>query len=430
MPLQHDVSPGPLEHCQICGETALAEVIDLGRQPLCDALLGEDQLGEPEPTYPLRLMRCPSCTLAQLDYVVPGKAVYPRKYPYRAGITPPLVDYLKRMSRILVDSLGLGASDLVVDIGSNDGTLLSGFRDAGTRVLGVEPTDIAAIARNDGIETIQSFFDEDCAREIVALHGHASLVTATNVFAHMAPLGETVRGMKRLIGEDGTIAIENHYLLDVLQDLQFDTIYHEHIRTYSLRSLIVLFEQYGLEVFDALRVPRYGGSIRIQVAPKGCRKVQDNVPELLAQERDHGLDRAEVYSRFRVGVEALKAKTMTFLSDRLAAGFRVVGNSCPGRCSTLINYYGIDSGMMPYIAEFPTSLKKGLYLPGKRIPIVDNSILAEEQPDYVVMFAWHYRDEMIKNLRESGVRSHLVQPLPELRIFAGDKGAERPQRTA
>lgn len=430
MPLRQDLSAGPLGHCQICGETALAAVIDLGRQPLCDTLLREDQLGEPEPTYPLRLMRCPSCTLAQLDYVVPGNAVYHRKYPYRVGITPPLVDYLRRMSRTLVDSLGLGASDLVVDIGSNDGTLLSGFRDSGTRALGVEPTDIAAIARNDGIDTIQSFFDEDCARDIVALQGHASLVTATNVFAHMAPLGETVRGMKRLIGKDGIIVIENHYLLDVLQDLQFDTIYHEHIRTYSLRSLIVLFEQYGLDVFDAVRVPRYGGSIRIQVAPKGRRKVQDTVSELLAQERDYGLDRAEVYSRFRAGVEALKAKTMTFLSDRLAAGFRVVGNSCPGRCSTLINYYGIDRGMMPYIAEFPASLKKGLYLPGKHIPIVDNSILAEEQPDYVVMFAWHYRDEMIKNLRESGVRSHLVQPLPELRIFAGDKGAERPQRTA
>jgi hypothetical protein len=124
------------------------------------------------------------------------------------------------------------------------------------------------------------------------------------------------------------------------------------------------------------------------------------------------------------GVEALKAETMNFLSDRLASGFRVVGNSCPGRCSTLINYYGIDRGMLPYIAEFPTSLKKGLYLPGKHIPIVDNSILAEEQPDYVVMFAWHYRDEMIKSLRGSGVRSHLVQPLPELQIFAGDEGAK------
>jgi C-methyltransferase-like protein/putative zinc binding protein/methyltransferase family protein len=423
MPL-HDASAGHIEHCQICGEAALEEVIDLGHQPLCDTLLTEEQLAEPEVTYPLRLMRCPACTLSQLDYVVPGDVVYHRKYPYRAGITPPLVDYLRRMSRTLVEGCGLGAADLVVDIGSNDGTLLAGFKNAGTRVLGVEPTDIAAIAQHDGIETIQSFFDEQLAREIVAAHGHASMVTATNVFAHMAALGETVLGMKRLIGEDGILVIENHYLLDVLEFLQFDTVYHEHIRTYSLRSLIVLFEQYELEVFDAGRVPRYGGSIRIQVAPKGRRRVKDSVSELLAQELDYGLDCAEPYARFRQEVEALKAETMNFLSDRLASGFRVVGNSCPGRCSTLINYYGIDRGMLPYIAEFPTSLKKGLYLPGKHIPIVDNSILAEEQPDYVVMFAWHYRDEMIKSLRESGVRSHLVQPLPELQIFAGDEGAK------
>jgi hypothetical protein len=425
MSVKHDVSAGALERCQICGETALAEIIDFGRQPLCDSLLRAEQLAEPEPTHPLRLMRCPSCTLSQLDYVVPGEVVYYRRYPYRAGITPPLVLYLRNLSRALVDSLALGASDLVVDVGSNDGTLLSGFRDAGTRVLGVEPTDIAAFARSDGIETIQSIFDEDCARDIVAMHGHASLVTATNVFAHMASLGETVRGIKRLIGDDGVIVIENHYLLDVLQDLQFDTIYHEHIRTYSLRSLIVLFEQYGLEVFDAARVPRYGGSIRIQVARKGRRKVAGSVAKLLAEERDYGLDRAEPYERFRLGVEALKAKTLAFLSDRLAAGDRVVGNSCPGRCSTLVNYYGIDRGMMPYIAELPNSLKKGLYLPGKHIPIVDNKILAEEQPDYIVMFAWHYRDEMIKDLRERGVRSHLVQPLPQLQIFAGDERLKR-----
>jgi hypothetical protein len=423
MPL-HDVSAGHLEHCQICGEAALEEVIDLGHQPLCDTLLTEEQLAAPEVTYPLRLMPCPACTLSQLDYVVPGYVVYHRKYPYRAGITPPLVDYLRRMSRTLVEACGLGAADLVVDIGSNDGTLLAGFKNAGTRVLGVEPTDIAAIAQHAGIETIQTFFDEQLAREIVAAHGHASMVTATNVFAHMAALGETVIGMKQLIGEDGILVIENHYLLDVLEYLQFDTVYHEHIRTYSLRSLIVLFEQYELEVFDAGRVPRYGGSIRIQVAPKGRRRIKDSVSEMLVQELDYGLDRAEPYARFRQEVEALKAETMNFLSDRLASGFHVVGNSCPGRCSTLINYYGIDRGMLPYIAEFPTSLKKGLYFPGKHIPIVDNSILAEEQPDYVVMFAWHYRDEMIKSLHESGVRSHLVQPLPELQIFAGEEGAK------
>jgi SAM-dependent methyltransferase len=196
-------------------------------------------------------MRCPSCTLNQLDYVVSGKTIYHSEYPYRSGITQPLVDYFGVMSGELIEEFSLGEADLVVDIGSTDGTLLKCFKKRGTRVLGVEPTNIARFAQNDGIDTIQAFFNEQIAREIVDEHGYASLVNSTNTFAHMAELGEVVRGMKRLIGPNGTIVIENHYLIDVLQRLQFDTVYHEHIRTYSLRSLIVLFEQYDLEVIDA-----------------------------------------------------------------------------------------------------------------------------------------------------------------------------------
>ena len=416
--LCHDVDIGHLDHCQICGAGNLDEVIDLGHQPLCDSLPTDAQLSEPEVTYPLRLMRCPSCTLSQLDYVVSGKTIYHKDYPYKAGISQPLVDYFNIISRELVEEFSLNKTDLVVDIGSNDGTLLTGFKAHGTRVLGVEPTDIANFAQKDGIDTIQAFFDEQVARAIVSEHGHASIVTATNVFAHMADLGEVIRGMKRLIGANGTIMIENHYLMDVLQRLQFDTVYHEHIRTYSLRSLVVLFEQYDLEITDARRVSRYGGSIRVQVAPKGRRRVNSNVSEGLRREREFGLDRAEPYARFRQRVEALKAETMHFLDDRRNAGCRIVGNSCPGRCVTLIHYYGIDRSIIPYIAELPTSLKLGKYLPGKYIPIVDNSILAKEQPDYVVIFAWHYAEAVIKNLRASGVRSHLVQLLPELQVHS------------
>jgi rubrerythrin len=413
----HDASAGPLNRCQVCGETDLKEVIDLGHQPLCDSLLTQDQLRNPEVTYPLRLMRCPSCTLSQLDHVVPAGVVYHRNYPYRTGITQPLVEYLGLMSQSLVKKLGLGLTNLVVDVGSNDGTLLKGFKACGTRVLGIEPTDIAKIAQQDGIETIQSFFDEQLAQEIVAKHGHATLLTATNVFAHMANLGDTVRGMRRLIGQSGRIVIENHYLADVLHSTQFDTIYHEHIRTYTLRSLIMLLEQYGLEVVDARRVPRYGGNIRVLVTPKGLSTVNKSVAELLDFEREYGLDRPERYNEFRSRVETLKIKTMSFLYDCIESGFRVVGYSCPGRCSTLVNYYGIDQSVIPYVAELPNSLKKGLYLPGNHIPIIDESILANEQPAFIVIFAWHYIDAIVSRLRHIGVKSKLVQPLPDLRVI-------------
>jgi hypothetical protein len=409
---------GHLDRCQICGTKSLEEVLDLGFQPLCDSLLTASQLHQPEVTYPLRLMRCPKCTLTQLDYAVAGNIVYHPDYPYKSGISEPLVEYLDTFSEELMESGTVRGTALVVDVGSNDGTLLAAFRKRGLRVIGVEPTNIAELARKQNIPTIQAFFTERVARDIVSRYGQPSLVTATNAFAHMADLDEVVRGMKTLIGSNGTIVIENHYLIDVLQRMQFDTIYHEHIRTYSLRSLVTLFGNYDLEVVDAIRVPRYGGSIRVQVAPKGLRCVNSSVSELLHDENVFGLAHSEPYEHFRRGVEQLKVKTMHYLYDLLGTGCRIVGNSCPGRCVTLVNYFGIDRAMIPYIAELPNSLKLGYFLPGKQIPIVDNSILVKEQPDYVILFAWHYADAMIKNLRNIGVKSRLIQLLPKLRVHS------------
>lgn len=417
--MEHDIDPGPVTHCQVCGSGNLELVIDLGHQPLCDSLLTEEQLRQPETSYPLRQLRCPECTLNLLDYVVPGDVVYHQEYPYKSGVTRELVAYMDAMSATLAERHSLPPDSLVVDIGSNDGTLLGGFKRRGHRVVGVEPTQIAELAQQDGIDTVHAFFSTDIARRIVEDHGNASLVTATNVFAHMSQLGETVRGIEMLIGDKGIAVIEVHYLLDVLLRRQFDTIYHEHIRTYSLRSLITLVEQYGLEVMDAERANRYGGNIRIHVARRGVYPVHGNVAQLLRAEADAGLGDAAVYDAFRSDVERNRVRTMEFLYQCAARGERVVGNSSPGRASTLINYYGIDQSLVPYLAEQPASLKRGLYLPGMHIPIVDNSILVEEQPDYIVLFAWHYADSITAELRQRGIRSRLVEPLPAFRIDDG-----------
>ncbi len=414
--MQHDIEPGPVTACQVCGSTDLELVIDLGHQPLCDSLLTRAELDAPETSYPLRQLRCPQCTLNLLDYVVPGEVVYHEDYPYKSGVTRELVSYMDAMSDALITRHTLVPDSLIVDIGSNDGTLLSGFQRRGCRVLGVEPTSIAQLAQQDGIDTVQSFFSEDIARRIVEDHGPASLVTATNVFAHMAQLGETVRGIERLIGDTGIAVIEVHYLLDVIQRRQFDTIYHEHIRTYSLRSLATLVGQYGLEVFEAERANRYGGNLRVHVARRGARPVGRSVAELLRAEDEAGLADAATYEAFRRDVESTRIRTMEFLYQCAARGERVVGNSCPGRASTLINYYGIDPALVPYLAEQPASLKLGMFLPGKHIPIVDNAILLEEQPDYIVLFAWHYADSIGPELRRRGIRSRLVEPLPAFRI--------------
>ncbi len=414
----HDVAPGPLTRCQISGSSDLELIIDLGCQPLCDSLLTREQLAQPETHYPLRLFLCPELGLAQLDYVVDGSVVYHPDYPYRSGITKELAVYQRAFADGIVRELAVPRGSLCVDVGSNDGTLLTGFKLQGMRALGIEPTNIAKIARDEnGIETLQSFFTESLARDIVKDYGRAKVITATNVFAHMAPLGEVVRGIRALLDDDGVFVTESHYLLDVIEKGQFDTVYHEHIRTYSLKSLVTLFSYYGMEVFDVRRADRYGGNIRAYVARKGTRPIAPAVPALLALEVERGLFDPKTYVRFRSRVENSRDMLMTLAYRAHQSGLAFVGNSCPGRCSTLLNYYGVTRDLMPLIAEQPTSLKLGLYLPGKHIPVVDNRVLIDEQPDYVVLLAWHYAIPIAEQLRARGLKSKLVVPLPDMHIM-------------
>ena len=415
--VDHDVAPGPLTRCQITGSENLHLVIDLGHQPPCNALLTGEMLREPEMFYPLRVFYCPDSGLAQLDYVVEGSVIYPRGYPYRSGISSPLVAYQQALADDVVDRFAPVGGSLCVDIGSNDGTLLTGFRRRGLRPLGVEPTDIATIARREnGIETLQSSFTETLASEIVRDYGPAKIVTMTNVFGHMAALGEVMRGLLRLLDRDGVFVTETHYLLDILEKNQFDTFYHEHIRSYSLKALVTLFPYYGLEVFDAKRVSRYAGNLRAYVARRGTRTVAPAVRDLLAAENAAGLHDPSTWSRFRSRVHEQRDRFMALLDEARREGRTVAGNSCPGRASTLLNFYGVTKDQMPYIGELPNSLKLGKYLPGKHIPIVDNRRIVAEQPDYLVLLAWHFTEAITARVRAEGVRSRLVVPLPELAV--------------
>jgi C-methyltransferase C-terminal domain/Putative zinc binding domain/Methyltransferase domain len=412
--IDHDALPGKLERCQITGSSNLFQVIDLGHQPPCDSLLTREMLDQPEKTYPLRLMLCPESGLAQLDYVVDGREIYYPDYPYRSGISWPLAVYQRAFADRIVERFGIASGALCVDIGSNDGTLLTGFNRHGCRTLGVEPTNIAEIARHEnGVETIQQFFTESLARDITRDYGRAQVITMTNVFAHMATLGEVMRGLVELLDRDGLFITESHYLLDVLEKNQFDTIYHEHIRTYSLKSLVTLFEYYDMEVFDVERGERYGGNIRAYVARKGRYPVAPAVGELLKVEDQVGLHTPQVWEKFRARVYENRDKFMEFVYRVHRQGQRLAGNSCPGRSATLLNFYGVTADLMPYIGELPTSLKLGLYVPGKHIPVVNNRRIIEEQPDYLVLLAWHYTEPIVQRLRNEGVKSTLVTALPE-----------------
>ncbi|OGZ06578.1 MAG: methyltransferase [Candidatus Lloydbacteria bacterium RIFCSPLOWO2_01_FULL_50_20] len=413
----HDVPPGKLDYCQITGSKNLFEAIDLGHQPPCDALLSEEMLDQPEVHYPLRLMICPDSGSAQLDYIIDGKVIYPVEYPYRAGISEPLRIYQKSFADDIIADFDIPKDSLCVDIGSNDGTLLTGFKRNGMRTLGVEPTNMAHYAQLENhIETIQSFFTEDVAKEIVAERGRAKVITMTNVFAHMAPLGEVMRGLSRLLDDDGIFITESQYLLDVLESNQFEGIYHEHVRTYSLKALVTLMPYYGLEVFDACRASRYGGNLRTYVARKGVYPINPCVAELLRAEEEAGLFTPEAWATWRERVTDNRNKFLALANEAKQKGLRFVADSCPGRGTVLVNYYGIDETLMPYIAQLPGSEKIGKYLPGTRIPIVDNKIILEEQPDYIVILAWHYGDHIMAEWRKKGVKGKFVLPLPVFRV--------------
>ncbi len=414
----HDAVPGKLDHCQITGSKNLFEAIDLGHQPPCDALLTKETINQPEVYYPLRLMICPDSGLAQLDHIIDGSTIYPKDYPYRSGISAPLRDYQVSFADSVVKKFNLASKSLCVDIGSNDGTLLTGFKRNKMRVLGVEPTNMAKLARKENkIKTIQSFFTEKVANNIIKKYGLAKIVTMTNVFAHMASLGEVMRGINRLLDKNGIFITESQYLLDVLERNQFEGIYHEHIRTYSLKSLVALFPYYGMEVFDVQRASRYGGNIRVYVGRKGKYPINAEVGKLLKLEEKKGLFKPETWKKFRQRVYENRDKFIQLAHQAKKKGLKFVADSCPGRGAVLVNYYGIDKTLMPYIAQLPNSEKVGKFMPGTHIPIVANDVILKEQPDYVVILAWHYGDYIMKNWRAKGLKSKFVLPLPAFKII-------------
>ena len=413
----HDVKDGSLDYCQISGRKDLVEAIDLGFQPLGDSLLTEEQLTEPESFYPLKLMRSASLGHSQLNYIVPGSIVYHMEYPYKCGITKEVVLHHRDQALKTINELNIKENSLVVDVGSNDGTLLKEFQKLNMNVVGIEPTNIAQIAIKNGVDSIQAPFTLEISNDIINKYGKASLVTATNVFAHMSQMGEVIRSIKNVLTDDGYFVFENHYMLDILKFNQYDTIYHEHIRNYSLKSIVHLFKLYNMSVIDADVVERYNGSIRVVVSKNNEIKPSSNVNTLISKELDLGLFESKIWDKFKNDVYQSKYDLLNTLLKIKKDGKSVVGNSCPCRASVLMNFCGIGKDIIPYIAEQPTSAKIGLYLPGQHIPIVNNKILFDDQPDYILLLAWHLADPIIKDLRERGIKSKFIVPLPEVKII-------------
>lgn len=414
--MARDLKPGYIEKCQVCSSSNLISLLEMGHHAPCDSLLTKDDLNKQEVTFPLNLVRCSDCSLVQIDYVVAPETLFPEEYPYRSGITESLVKRLKSTSRSVLTRYPHFKDSVCVDIGSNDGTLLKGFQAEGLDVIGIEPSNIAHIAISEGVPTIKAFFSQDCVDQIHALHEKIEIITATNMFAHMPNLDSYMKAIQSLLSPNGVFVTESHYLGNIIETLQYDSIYHEHLRFYSGKSITAYLEQYGFYVTAIEKIDNYGGSIRVYASRNQSLIDKDNLSEFFKGEDLSGINELETLLNFASEVRNSKQLISTLLVQLRAKNILVPGIGCPGRSATLINYIGIDGDTMPYIAEQNTSLKLGLYSPGKHLPILDEKILLDNQPEYALLLSWHYAQEIITLLRKKGLKSKIIVPLPQIAI--------------
>jgi hypothetical protein len=404
-----------VDRCQVCGSTDLESVLFLGYLPPVNQMRPVGQRPHEQPAYPAELLRCTTCQLVQLGLIVDPAILFPPEYPYTSGTTRILRENFAELQRESTSVLGLRGSELVVDVGSNDGTLLENFRAAGHPVCGVEPTLMANLANERGIRTIMSFFGPAAAARVVQECGRAQIVTATNVFAHIEGVHDIVDSVLAMMGDEGVFITESHYLMALIETLQYDTIYHEHLRHYSLESLGYLLGMHGLEVIHAKRIPTHGGSIRVYAARRGARPVLPGVEQVLAEERAAG-PLADRLKEFRGRVARSKVALHALLRDLLAKGSRIYGVGAPSRASTLINYAALDREILDCVVEVKGSYKVGKYMPGTLVPVVDEARLFEDQPEFALLLSWHIADELMPKLSERGFRGSFIVPLPDPRI--------------
>jgi SAM-dependent methyltransferase len=400
--------------CIVCHAAQVEEFLDLGVTALANNFLTAEEVAQDEPTYPLRVGFCHACAHVQLTTPVPPPSMF-QTYLYRSSASTTLSDHLADLARTLVERHHLGADDLVVDIGCNDGTLLNAFRDRGVRTLGVDPAENLAALDESGIERYVGYFGEETAGRIVERWGRAALATATNTFPHIPALDDFVRGIDRLLEPGGTFVIEAHYLLDMLEQGAFDTVYHEHVSYWAVGPLIRLFDRFDMDVVRVERLPIHHGQLRASIQRRGEGTIDASVQELLAAERERGLGRFETMQAFGDQVRRAKRDLTDALARLKQEGKRLAAYGAPAKGNTLLSYLELDPDTIEYIAD-RSSLKHGRYTPGTHIPVVPAERLLEDQPDYAVLLAWNFEDEILAQQAEYRRRGgRFLVPVPVLR---------------
>ena len=402
--------------CRSCGQVGLNTVLSLGSTPLANALLREEELGTSESTWPLDLVWCPTCSLVQISETVSPEVLF-RDYAYLSSFSDTMVAHARSIADRLRETRQLGSDSLVVEVASNDGYLLQWYHQAGVPVLGIEPArNIARIAESErGVRTISEFFGQDLAQQLVRDGQRADVIHANNVLAHVADLNGIVAGFATLLKPEGVVVVEAPYLKDLLDHVEFDTIYHEHLCYFSLTALTQLFGQQGLEIIDVERLAIHGGSLRITAAKAGTASVKSTVHDLLEEEAAWVRD-PEFYQSFGERVEALRRDLVGLLRSLKADGKRIAVYGASAKGSTLLNYFGIGSDVLDYVVDRST-VKQGRYTPGTRLKIHDPSRLTEDQPDYCLLLTWNFAEEVLAQQAQYRDRGgKFIIPIPSVRV--------------
>lgn len=381
----------------MCKNEHLSEFLNLGFHPLSDNFLTESQLLKEEKKYPLNVLFCENCGLCQLGFIVSPDLMYNSEYPYETSMNKGGVEHFTNAANSICQKLELNQNSFVIDIGSNVGVLLSGFLQNGVKVLGIEPSsNIATKAIESGIDTISEFFSTALSKKILESYKKANVITGTNVFAHIDNLDDFILSVKILLDENGVLVIEAPYLQNMIDNVEYDTIYHEHLSYLSLKPMVKFFQNKNMDVFDVEFYSIHGGSLRYFICHKDKKQISSNVENLLKTEIDSNLHSIEKLQKFSKSVEKQKSELIQLLSELQKKGKKIIGLSAPAKGNTLLNYCNIGDNFLDYITE-KSNLKIGKFTPGSHIKIVHDSFLEQDKPDYALILAWNFASDIIKN---------------------------------
>jgi hypothetical protein len=407
-------------NCRFCGKTLSHEFIDLANAPPSNAFLNEEQLDEPEVFYPLKLLVCDSCFLVQIDEYAKSQDIFDSGYVYFSSFSKTWLAHAKRYVDMMIDRYGYGPDSRIIEIASNDGYLLQYFREQGIPSLGIEPTEgTAAEARRKGVETLVDFFGRRLAQSLVDQDRQADLLIGNNVLAHVPDLHDFVAGLKIALKPAGVITMEFPHLMQLVDNCQFDTIYHEHFSYFSFTTVRMVFSRHGLDLFDVEQLSTHGGSLRIfaKHADDPTREISDSVAALLETEASRGLTTMAYYQGFQQKADRVKHQLLQFLITQKESGRKVAAYGAAAKGNTLLNYCGVRKDLLAFVAD-ASPHKQGKYLPGSHVPVVAENAIKAHKPDYILILPWNIKEEIITQLDYARAwGAQFIVPVPSLQTI-------------